>query len=49
MQLSRSLNTDYLWQLFIKANTSRLDASLVAPYITQKGLPEEAQCLLVFR
>lgn len=37
VELSRSLNSDYLWQLFIKAGTDKLDASLLA---TRSSTPQ---------
>jgi len=34
VQLGVSLNTEFLWQLFVKVNTQQLDKQLVAPYIS---------------
>ena len=47
--MSRSLNSDYLDQLLIRADTSRLDARLVAHAVLDRPLPEEEQALLVFK
>lgn len=47
--MSRSLNRDYLDQLLIRADTSRLDARLVAHAVLDQPLPEEEQALLVFK
>ena len=47
--MSRSLNSDYLDQLLIRADTSRLDARLVAHAVLDQPLPEEEQALLVFK
>lgn len=47
--MSRSLNSDYLDQLLIKADTSGLDADLVRPAAEERPVPEEEQALLVFK
>lgn len=47
--MSRSLNSDYLDQLLIRADTSRLDGRLVAHAAIDRPLPEEEQALLVFK
>ena len=47
--MSRSLNSDYLDQLLIKADTSRLDADLVRLAAEERPVPEEEQALLVFK
>lgn len=56
--LGVSLNTDFLWQLFVKVSTERLDGQLVAPDILgDAGLgpaagmqqPQETEKLLVLR
>jgi hypothetical protein len=49
-QLGISLNTDYLWQLFIKSSSRNLDQGLVTPWVREAGeLPKEAQGLLMLR
>ncbi|BDA43110.1 hypothetical protein COCOBI_04-1210 [Coccomyxa sp. Obi] len=47
--MSRSLNSDYLDQLLIRADTSRLDARLVAHAAADRPVPEEEHALLVFK
>ena len=47
--MSRSLNSDYLDQLLIKADTSRLDGDLVRLAAEERPVPEEEQALLVFK
>lgn len=46
-QLSRSLNSDYLGQVMIAADTSRLDPALAQPFLADPGLSDEAQTILV--
>ncbi len=47
--MSRSLNSDYLDQLLIRADTSRLDAELVREAAEGRTVPEEERALLVFK
>lgn len=47
--MSRSLNSDYLDQLLIRADTSRLDARLVAHAAADCPVPDEEHALLVFK
>ena len=47
--MSRSLNSDYLDQLLIKADTSGLDGDLVRLAAEARPVPEEEQALLVFK
>ncbi|KAK9815609.1 hypothetical protein WJX72_006739 [[Myrmecia] bisecta] len=47
--MSRSLNSDYLDQLFIRADTKSMDEKLVGEHIKDRGLTEEAQSLLVYK
>ena len=47
--MSRSLNSDYLDQLLIKADTSGLDGDLVRLAAEERPVPEEQQALLVFK
>jgi hypothetical protein len=51
-QLGISLNTDYLWQLFVKTSSEGLDRELLEPWLTATGaheLPQEAEGVLIFR
>ena len=47
--MSKSLNSDYLAQLYIRADTKKMDKALVHDSIEGKGLPSEAEALLVFK
>ena len=47
--MSKSLNSDYLSQLYIRADTKSMDNDLVRDEVTTSGLPEEAQALVVFK
>jgi hypothetical protein len=47
--MSRSLNSDYLDQLLIRADTSRLDTELVHDAVEGRPVPEEERALLVFK
>lgn len=47
--MSRSLNSDYLDQLLIRADTSRLDADLVREAAEGRAVPEEEHALVVFK
>ena len=47
--MARSLNSDYLAQLFIRADTSKMDRELVEGLLQGADLPEEAKALLVFK
>lgn len=47
--MSKSLNSDYLSQLYIRADTKSMDKDLVRDEVATSGLPEEAQALVVFK
>ncbi len=47
--MARSLNSDYLAQLFIRADTSKMDRQLVEGLLDGADLPDEAKALLVFK
>ena len=47
--MSKSLNSDYLSQLYIRADTKSMDKELVRSEVATSGLPEEAQALVVFK
>ena len=47
--MSKSLNSDYLAQLYIRADTKKMDKKLVHDSVEGKGLPSEAEALLVFK
>ena len=47
--MSKSLNSDYLSQLYIRANTKSMDKELVKSEVETSGLPEEARALVVFK
>lgn len=47
--MSKSLNSDYLAQLYIRADTKKMDKTLVHDSVEGKGLPSEAEALLVFK
>ena len=47
--MARSLNSDYLAQLFIRADTSKMDRALVEGLLDGADLPDEAKALLVFK
>ena len=47
--LSRSLNSDYLAQLYISPDTKNMDADLVDSVDLDQDLPEEARTVMVFR
>ena len=47
--MSRSLNSDYLDQLLIKGDTSRLDEDLVRLAVEERPVPKEEQALLIFK
>lgn len=47
--MSKSLNSDYLSQLYIRADTKSMDKELARPGVASSGLPEEAQALVVFK
>lgn len=47
--MSKSLNSDYLSQLYIRADTKSMDKDLVREEVATSGLPEEAQALVVFK
>ncbi|KAL0053265.1 hypothetical protein WJX82_003487 [Trebouxia sp. C0006] len=47
--MSKSLNSDYLSQLYIRADTKSMDKELVRDEVATSGLPEEAQALVVFK
>lgn len=47
--MSRSLNSDYLDQLLIRADTSRLDGELVRLAAEKRPVPEEERAILVFK
>ena len=47
--MSKSLNSDYLSQLYIRADTKSMDKDLVRSEVATSGLPEEAQALVVFK
>ncbi len=47
--MSKSLNSDYLSQLYIRADTKSMDKDLVRDEVATSGLPDEAQALVVFK
>ena len=47
--LSRSLNSDYLAQLYINPDTKRMDRELIQTVNRDVDLPDEAKALLVFK
>ena len=47
--LSRSLNSDYLAQLYISPDTKNMDTALFDAVGVDTQLPQEAQSVLVFR
>ena len=47
--MSKSLNSDYLSQLYIRADTKSMDKELVKSEVATSGLPEEARALVVFK
>ena len=47
--MSKSLNSDYLAQLYIRADTKKMDKTLVHDSVEGRGLPSEAEALLVFK
>ena len=47
--MSKSLNSDYLSQLYIRADTKSMDRQLVKEEVATSGLPEEARALIVFK
>lgn len=47
--MSRSLNSDYLDQLLIKGDPSRLDEDLVRLAAEERPVPKEEQALLIFK
>ena len=47
--MSKSLNSDYLSQLYIRADTKSMDKELVKSEVASCGLPEEARALVVFK
>ena len=47
--MSKSLNSDYLSQLYIRADTKSMDKELVKAEVATRGLPEEAQALVVVK
>ena len=47
--LSRSLNSDYLAQLYITADVKNMDEDLFAAVSRDAELPPEAKTLLVFK
>ena len=49
VEMARSLNSDYLAQLFIRADTSKMDRGLVEGLLDGADLPEDAKALLVFK
>ena len=47
--MSKSLNSDYLSQLYIRADTKSMDREFVKAEVETSGLPEEARALVVFK
>ena len=47
--MSKSLNSDYLAQLYIKADTKSMDKELAKPGLASSGLPDEAKALVVYK
>ena len=47
--MAKSLNSDYLSQLYIRADTKSMDKRLVKSEVATTGLPEEARALVVFK
>ena len=47
--LSKSLNSDYLAQLYISPDTKRMDRELIADVGRDDELPDEAKSMLVFK
>ncbi|KAK9789378.1 hypothetical protein WJX73_004782 [Symbiochloris irregularis] len=47
--LSRSLNSDYLQQLYISPDTKRLDDQLISDVTRDEELPDEVKSMLVFK
>lgn len=47
--MSKSLNSDYLAQLYIKADTKSMDKQLAEPGLASSGLPDEAKALVVYK
>ena len=47
--LSRSLNSDYLAQLYISPDTKRMDRELIQDVARDAELPDEAKTMLVFK
>ena len=47
--MSKSLNSDYLSQLYIKADTKSMDKALAKPGLASSGLPDEAKALVVYK
>lgn len=47
--MSKSLNSDYLSQLYIRADTKSMDREFVKAEVATSGLPEEARALIVWK
>ncbi|KAL3150907.1 hypothetical protein ABBQ32_000658 [Trebouxia sp. C0010 RCD-2024] len=47
--MSKSLNSDYLSQLYIRADTKSMDREFVKAEVATSGLPEEARALVVWK
>ena len=47
--LSRSLNSDYLAQLYISPDTKHMDQDLINDVARDGELPDEAKTMLVFK
>ena len=47
--MSKSLNSDYLSQEYIRADTKSIDKELVKTEVETSGFPEEARALVVFK
>jgi hypothetical protein len=45
--LSMSLNSDYLGQVMISADSARMDRTLVEPYVAERGLSDESTTMLI--
>jgi hypothetical protein len=42
-----SLNSDYLGQVMISADSARMDRTLVEPYVGERGLSDESTTMLI--
>lgn len=47
--MAKSLNSDYLAQLYIKADIKSMDKELAKPGLASSGLPDEAKALVVYK